>query len=190
MRGGERVVGDDDGEPRAVDQSLDERPLRRDHGVHVGSAVQVDEGSARTQAARGRHAGDTSLAAFREAGAHRSGHRRVLRRGLGHGARRFLAVQYRGHQPHDGMGKTHPEGHRASFVSTHQCACPRGCTRAATRSRIRCDPARAVFFSTHGGAALPVVVGARGPRRECVRLGLSRRLRPARGRRVRGDPPG
>ena len=118
--GGERVVGDDDGQARAVDKALDDAPLAHDHRVRIRSTMQIDEYTARAQAPLRQHAGYAFVARRRETSSHASRHRMRLRGVERHLLSCRLAVEQRRHKTHTEVNNAHLEGHGASFVSTNQ----------------------------------------------------------------------
>ena len=126
--GGERVVRNNDGQARAVDESLDDTPLPLDQRIHVGTAVQEDEDPTRAQAPLGEHTDHAAVGGRREAGAHTRWHGAGLRGVQRHLARRFLAVQRRRCHSHASVDKTHLDGHSNSFVWAAPVAVATMCT--------------------------------------------------------------
>ena len=118
--GGERVVGDDDGQPGAVDEALDDTPLALDKREQVGAAVQENESSARAQSLLRKHAGHAFVARRSETGSHTFGHGVLLRGARCHLTCGFLGVQRGRREALSGMNKTHLEGHGASFALADQ----------------------------------------------------------------------
>ena len=148
--GGERVVGNDDGQARAVDKALDDAPLAHDHRVHVRSAMQIDECTARTQAPLRKHAGNAIFARRGETRTHASRHRMRLRGVERHLLSCRLAVEQRRHKTHTEVNNAHLEGHGASFVSTNQSV------RAGTHPRANMyqDTLRGRFPASRTGSSL------------------------------------
>ena len=148
--GGERVVGDDDGQPGAIDEALDDAPLAHDHRVHVRSAMQIDECTARTQAPLRKHAGNAIFARRGETRTHASRHRMRLRGVERHLLSCRLAVEQRRHKTHTEVNNAHLEGHGASFVSTNQSV------RAGTHPRANMyqDTLRGRFPASRTGSSL------------------------------------
>ena len=167
MVGGERIVGDDDGQPGAVDEALDNPPLAINQGKEVGATVQEDEGSARAQTLLREHAGYAPVARRRETRSHRRRHRVGLW-GVGrHIARGFFGVQRGRREPLAGVNETHLEGHGASFALSRidkRFLFASGRARAPARTRIRREEGSLLTASVHRSyrEETPVVVGAGG----------------------------
>ena len=116
MVGGERIVRNNNGQPGAVDEALDNPPLASDHRVRIRSTMQIDEHTARAQAPLREHAGHAVAARRCETRSHRRGHRVGLWGVERHLLSRCLAVQQRRHKPHTEVDNAHLEGHGASFA--------------------------------------------------------------------------
>ena len=120
MLGGKRVVRNDHGQARAVNEALNDAPLAVDKREQVGAAVQEHEGSARAQSLLQEHARHAFFARRGKAGSHALRHRMLLRGTRRHLTRGFLGVQRGRREALSGVNKTHLEGHGASFVSANQ----------------------------------------------------------------------
>ena len=176
MFGGERVVRNDDGQARAVDEALNDAPLAVNQREEVGTAVQEDEGATRAQALLREHAGHALVARRRETRSHRRRHGVLLRGTRRHVARGFLGVQRGRRKALSGVNETHLEGHGASFVSTNHSA------RTGTHPRANRyqDTLRKWFAPRCDASAAPPQVYERGVARAevkgfCTSHGSSRR---------------
>lgn len=149
--GGERVVRNDDGQARAVDEALDDAPLAVNQREEVGTAVQEDEGATRAQALLREHAGHALVARRRETRSHRRRHGVLLRGTRRHVARGFLGVQRGRRKALSGVNETHLEGHGASFVSTNHSARTGTHPRANRYQDTLCLP-----VLTHRGGSSPL----------------------------------